>query len=895
MVVLRVWPLAAGSGLPPVKAVLAGGSCRRLLGRWTIVVKTVAAAFASASSLLLGVEGPIIQASAAVAYSVSRAFPRLGASALPRRDMAMAGACAGVACSFQAPLGAALYVIEDCGYFVSPVVMLKCLWTVAVCLFFYSFLDPYRLGALGSRFAVFNKPLIPVTWNYIDLPGLLLVGLLTGALGAIIIRLIMTLNRLRRRSPLRQAFARWAWPGILEASLVAMITVASQFYFPLAWPGQAVLLRTLFGECSTNPDSLPLGLCNFQDVGGLIGRLIGAFFLKFALLAVSAGLRVPAGIFIPSLALGALFGRMVGTLLGYWAINDPTSLAFHRCAVSGIASFPASCVSLSMYAIAGAAGFMASTSRITFASVAIVVEASGQTQYILPVCLVVAVSYWVSRVIHPAGIFEELLIFDGHPYLERKQNYSRRDNVLDLVALRPVYKARSAPGPAPELAYLLAGWSRSSFHPGSGHTEEDSIGRPRRVGAKLAARQPAAPGDPAGDPAGDLPPLEAPLLALPCLIRAGALRRALELRSVVHPHRPGDRASDRPPRAYPIVDSLATMRPVGLASRLDLLHALSGRALPGDGVGCRAPRATRRPPWARLDLGLFAEGGLWRAFIPAEQDTVESRRVRAEARAGAAPDSDLDADSMAVELEADELDELEEQADRRASRSAATMSEADDAGSCSSGQPGSIPMVPLGGGTGTPSEGDSHAEGGSIPDSAVIYLGPGPPPRGALSFGQFVDFVPVTVSEIFPVRSLITMFQQLGIRAALVSRAALSPEGLLLPGLPSEAPPPELEGGSPGRPPSAEGSPPAGPAATAPSTQSPRSPPSSAGDSVKSSGPMDAADLFARSPGNWPGDGGGPVGAVGHPAVGSLVAMITRRDVLRHTLGRDRRMLDTLD
>lgn len=43
-----------------------------------------------------------------------------------------------------------------------------------------------------------------------------------------------------------------------------------------------------------------------------IGLLLVAFVLKLALTVFTFGMKVPAGLFIPSLLLGAIMGRIVG-------------------------------------------------------------------------------------------------------------------------------------------------------------------------------------------------------------------------------------------------------------------------------------------------------------------------------------------------------------------------------------------------------------------------------------------------------------------------------------------------------------------------------------------------------------------------------------------------------
>lgn len=53
-----------------------------------------------------------------------------------------------------------------------------------------------------------------------------------------------------------------------------------------------------------------------------LGRIVGLLFIATALRTfgtiVSYGCRVPCGIFVPSMAIGATFGRMIGLLVKAW-------------------------------------------------------------------------------------------------------------------------------------------------------------------------------------------------------------------------------------------------------------------------------------------------------------------------------------------------------------------------------------------------------------------------------------------------------------------------------------------------------------------------------------------------------------------------------------------------
>lgn len=47
----------------------------------------------------------------------------------------------------------------------------------------------------------------------------------------------------------------------------------------------------------------------------MVNSLLLATVLRIILIIISYGAKVPAGIFVPSMAVGATFGRMVGILV----------------------------------------------------------------------------------------------------------------------------------------------------------------------------------------------------------------------------------------------------------------------------------------------------------------------------------------------------------------------------------------------------------------------------------------------------------------------------------------------------------------------------------------------------------------------------------------------------
>src|SRR4029077_19440818 len=106
--VRRYSPQASGSGIPHVEAVLSGEVPQapyRL-----IPVKFVGGVLAIGSGLALGREGPSVQMGASVANLLGAIFRRNGDDC---RVLLAAGAGAGLATAFNAPIGGAVFVLEE--------------------------------------------------------------------------------------------------------------------------------------------------------------------------------------------------------------------------------------------------------------------------------------------------------------------------------------------------------------------------------------------------------------------------------------------------------------------------------------------------------------------------------------------------------------------------------------------------------------------------------------------------------------------------------------------------------------------------------------------------------------------------------------------------------------
>jgi chloride channel 3/4/5 len=126
----------------------------------------------------------------------------------------------------------------------------------------------------------------------------------------------------------------------------------------------------------------------------MIFSLAIATILRTLLVIVSFGCKVPAGIFVPSMAIGASFGRMVGIFVQHLHESFPESAFFAACEPD------VPCITPGTYAFLGAGAALSGIMHITVSVVVIMFEITGALTYILPtmVCLH---SLWLTLLMSP--------------------------------------------------------------------------------------------------------------------------------------------------------------------------------------------------------------------------------------------------------------------------------------------------------------------------------------------------------------------------------------------------------------------------------------------------------------------------------------------------------------
>lgn len=110
----------------------------------------------------------------------------------------------------------------------------------------------------------------------------------------------------------------------------------------------------------------------------IVFSLATATILRIFLVIISYGCKVPAGIFVPSMAIGASFGRMVGILVQALHESFPDSKFFSACEPD------VPCITPGTYAFLGAGAALSGIMHLTISVTVIMFELTGALTYILP-------------------------------------------------------------------------------------------------------------------------------------------------------------------------------------------------------------------------------------------------------------------------------------------------------------------------------------------------------------------------------------------------------------------------------------------------------------------------------------------------------------------------------
>ncbi|KAF8325186.1 chloride channel [Cantharellus anzutake] len=382
------------------------------LGAQTLLIKGIGLSMSVASGLTLGKEGPFVHIASCWGNIISRWFVKYELNEAKRREILSAACAAGVAVAFGAPVGGVLFSLEEVSYFFPAKVMWRSFFCATVATVTLRFLDPFGTGKLVLFQVTYDKD-----WHTFELLPFLILGVFGGLYGAYFTKLHVLWVRHVRSSTW---FRRYL---LLEVLIVTIITTMLCFLNPYTRMGGPELVYNLFSECHVG-GAAHKGLClpRNASVSPLITAIGATMVIKAALTIVTFGMRLPAGLFVPTLGVGACFGRILGIGIGYLQVHHQEYPMFGVCSFSG----DDDCVIPGLYAMesrVGAAAALSGVTRTTISLAVIVFELTGTMTYVVPVMLSVLVAKTVADFFQPSGIYDSVIELAQLPYLDCKHDY----------------------------------------------------------------------------------------------------------------------------------------------------------------------------------------------------------------------------------------------------------------------------------------------------------------------------------------------------------------------------------------------------------------------------------------------------------------------------------------
>ena len=400
-----------GHGIPEaIEAILINGS--RVEPK-VAVLKPLSSAISIGSGGPFGAEGPIIMTGGAIGSLIAQFFHLTSSE---RKTLLVAGAAAGMSATFAAPLASVMLAVELLLFEWKP----RSVIPVALASVVAAALRRHLLG-VGPIFPV---PPHPVFIGTNGLLGCVIVGLLAGALSAVLTAAVYASEDAFQHLPIH-----WMW-----------------------WPAIGGLVIGVGGYFF--PQALGVG---YDVIGGLVQGdmplriIVGVLVVKSAIWAISLGSGTSGGVLAPLLMIGGALGGLEARFLpwegaGFWPL-------------------------ISMGAILGG------TMRAPLTGVVFAFELTHDVNVLLPLLLAVTIAHGFTVLALRRSILTEKISRRGF-HLSREYSVDPLEIIFAREVVRGGVVALPADAARHEVAALLAtprsmdGAERAA-RPGSEHPRHE--------------------------------------------------------------------------------------------------------------------------------------------------------------------------------------------------------------------------------------------------------------------------------------------------------------------------------------------------------------------------------------------------------------------------------------
>jgi CIC family chloride channel protein len=357
-------PEARGHGVPEVMDAIYYNE--GLIRPVVALIKSLASALSIGTGAAVGREGPIIQIGAALGSSLGQI---MRIAPWQRITLVAAGAGAGIAATFNTPIGGVMFAIE----LMLPELSARTFLPVALATGTATFVGRIFFGI----YPAFKVPSELLTSQQ---PAPLLALLLYALLGALIG--LGATAFIRGLTAAEDAFERIRNPYLRHA--VGMLLIGGLMYSFLRLAGHYYIEG--------------VGYSTVQAIlsGNLLvpGLLLLLFAAKLFATSVSLGSGASGGVFSPSLFMGASIGGAFGALVD--AVHPVDGLGVATCAIIGMAAM-----------VGGGTG-------AAMTAVTMIFEMTLDYDLVMPSIVAVALAIGIRRLLSPENIYTVKLVGRGH-------------------------------------------------------------------------------------------------------------------------------------------------------------------------------------------------------------------------------------------------------------------------------------------------------------------------------------------------------------------------------------------------------------------------------------------------------------------------------------------------
>ncbi|CAH3018540.1 unnamed protein product [Porites evermanni] len=466
---------AEGSGIPELIGFLNGTVVKHIFSIKTMLIKFFSCVCAVGAGLPVGPEGPMIHLGSLVGAGLSQFKSDTLKFQLPfferfrntedRRNFISAGAAAGVASAFGAPVGGLLFSMEEVSSFwnmkLSWQTFFACMVSTFTTVLLNSALKGFKYQGDFGLFKAEKNIIFQVSYdigvNILAFIPTVILGIIGGLLGAAFTFIYLKIVRFRRSQIGKIKSVRWRNVAkISEPVLIMIIIGTASVFLPAAFPctsfqssftsegnmtlnpGEKCLTgsqRPMLTERDVKNYTCPVGIIrvingteftnsSFNEVATLLfatgekaihrlfsrntpdklgyASLFTVLVIYFLLACWSAGTAISSGLVVPMLFIGATYGRIIGR-----AMVD--MFGFHS---TGYWAW----MDPGAFALIGAASFCGGVSRLTVSLTVIMMEITNDVQFLLPIMVAIMVAKWVGDfVTHP--LYYALLELNCIPFL----------------------------------------------------------------------------------------------------------------------------------------------------------------------------------------------------------------------------------------------------------------------------------------------------------------------------------------------------------------------------------------------------------------------------------------------------------------------------------------------